>query len=475
MKRNLIMAVFFLIAWAGLFVPASPALAFNSGSTGVDGAFAPTADTVVQLPANGVLNYTTVNIPTGVTVTFKGNAANTPVYILATGDVTIAGALSVSGLAGNALAPGWGGPGGFDGGVGGTQNACGGPGIGPGGGKAGVKVAASMSVGAGGGGGGYGAAGSNGGTWDGGYSTGGLGGSAYGNSAIIPMVGGSGGGGACAQDSNTLSGGGGGGGGALIIATPGTLNITGSVTANGGTGANYTGGNSGGGGGGGGGAIRLMADVIKGEGTISANGGSGGLGTLSCPWYCGYYANGGGGGAGRIRLEANTLLRTSVTNPSYTFGGAPVTVFPALSPALKIAKIGGIAVPASPTGDYRSPDVVLPSTITNPVSVNVEANNIPPGTTVTVMIVPELGATSSATAVLSGIDSLSTATAQVTLSGKTVNIIVATATYTLAAANIPPKYADGEKVVKMRVDSVLGGKSSITYITESDRELKSIM
>lgn len=62
---------------------------FVSGSTGADGTFAPAANTELQLPPDGVFNYTTVNIPDGVTVTFKRNAANTPVYILATGNVTM--------------------------------------------------------------------------------------------------------------------------------------------------------------------------------------------------------------------------------------------------------------------------------------------------------------------------------------------------------------------------------------------------
>jgi len=73
------------------------AYGFDSGSTGADGAFNPTTNTVLQLPPDGVFNFTTVNIPAGVAVTFKKNANNTPVYILATGDVTIAGTISVNG------------------------------------------------------------------------------------------------------------------------------------------------------------------------------------------------------------------------------------------------------------------------------------------------------------------------------------------------------------------------------------------
>jgi len=69
---------------------------FSSGSTGADGTFAPTQNTALALPANGIFNFTTVNIPAGVTVTFQNNGTNTPVTILATGDVTIAGTIALA-------------------------------------------------------------------------------------------------------------------------------------------------------------------------------------------------------------------------------------------------------------------------------------------------------------------------------------------------------------------------------------------
>jgi len=50
---------------------AAQAQTFSSGSTGADGALDLTAgDREVQLPESGVLNYTTVNIPEGKTLTF---------------------------------------------------------------------------------------------------------------------------------------------------------------------------------------------------------------------------------------------------------------------------------------------------------------------------------------------------------------------------------------------------------------------
>ena len=115
-----------------LFTPLSikPAMAqtFTSGSTGLDGPYAPVANDTLVLPPNGIFNFTTVNIPSGVTVTFQKNTTNTPVVILGTGNITVAGTIDIrggngasSGIAGNGNLsddgqPGEGGPGGFRGG-----------------------------------------------------------------------------------------------------------------------------------------------------------------------------------------------------------------------------------------------------------------------------------------------------------------------------------------------------------------------
>ena len=147
----------------------SMALAFDSGSTEADGAFTPTVNTQLALPANGIFNFTNVNIPAGVTVTFQRNATNTPVTILASGDVTIDGTIDVSG--GNAQdvgtagdgnvgddgLPGIGGPGGFDGGAGGDTNGnhIAATGLGPGAG-AGGAVSTATFANCGGGGANYG-------------------------------------------------------------------------------------------------------------------------------------------------------------------------------------------------------------------------------------------------------------------------------------------------------------------------------
>src|SRR5437773_10332809 len=158
-----------ILRWAlvgGLSVAiASPALAqtFNSGSTGADGAFNPSCTpppctVTVTVPPSGVFNFTTINVPANITVKFTKNADNTPVTVLASGNVTIAGIIDVSGLAGGngatgtSLVPdgGAGGPGGYAGGSGtnGIVSTTGGAGLGPGGGGPGT---ASANWGGGGG------------------------------------------------------------------------------------------------------------------------------------------------------------------------------------------------------------------------------------------------------------------------------------------------------------------------------------
>jgi len=236
MKKAISMVLFSLLTWS-----TTAHAAFVSGSTGALGALNPTANAVVTLPPDGVLNYTIVTIPSGVTVTFKKNASNTPVYVLATGNVTIAGTINVSGSNGTATDIGRGGPGGFDGGYGGAISIAGGGGMGPGGGKPGQFPSGN------GGGGGFGTSGTIGRNE---YS--GNGGVAYGNARLLPLVGGSGGGGA-GGSSTDIGSPGGGGGGAIVIASSTTITVNGSIMANGGkTFINSNNFRSGGGGSGGG-------------------------------------------------------------------------------------------------------------------------------------------------------------------------------------------------------------------------------
>lgn len=439
MKKSILFTLVFLVLFLG-----NAHAVFNSGSTGADGAFNPAADTELLLPPDGVFNFTTVNIPAGVTVTFMKNSSNTPVYILATGDVVIDGTISVSGTSFDS-SPGQGGPGGYDGGQAGAVLVPAGDGLGPGGGQGGSDPANGIWSG---GGGGYATPGGSP------INGGGAGGATYGNRRIIPLIGGSGGGGSSSAPNHNDHYGGGGGGGAILIAASGTITVSGSIKADGGIGkcaASYGDGSRSGGGSGG--AIRLIANSMNGSGTLSAEGGK-----TVC------YSN---GGDGRIRLETYTNYYSSNSTPPYSFD-QPGSVFAVGLPGLVITSVGGVNAPSSPTGSYATPDITLPSETTNPVTIAVLGSNIPVGTTVTVTVVPQYGASSNVTGLLSGTEESSSTSVDVDLSIDYPNIIKAEATFTLSTA----MYWEGEKLEKVKVVSTIGKGSEVLYITEKGNVIR---
>jgi hypothetical protein len=448
---------------AAVMLAPGAALAFSSGSTGADGAFSPTASMVLPLPPNGILNFTTVNIPADVTVTFQRNATNTPVVMLATGNVIIEGTIDLSGTAsanntffGNDGQPGLGGPGGYDGGLGGlpvgTTTIQGGSGLGPGGGGAGAS-------GPGGGAGHATVGGANGG---------GPGGPAYGSIFIQPLLGGSGGGGGGggAHPAQRAEGGGG-GGGAILIASSGAIEIrsTGRIVANGGnTGApvSVSGNQANCGGGGSGGAIRLVASAVLGTGLLQAVGGAG-LVTPGCSF------GGGAGAPGRIRLEGDQVsYGNSGSSPVPTFD-TPSALFLSAQPGLRITSVAGIAAPAAPTGNM---DVILPANVTNPVAVTFATSGVPLGSTVALVVSPSLGPVATAQSTpLSGSLTAATASASVTVpTGHSVFQATVTYTVVIGLGEELSRFAQNERVEKITLSATLGGNSKMTLVTVSGKE-----
>ena len=125
-----------------LLLPLAAHAQVNSGSNGSDGAFNPSTNIVINMAdhPNGIYQYTSVNIPSDVTVTFIPNANNMPVVWLVQSNVVINGIVSVSGQNGSVAQGGAGGPGGWRGGNGGPTGTSG---YGPGGGQAGTEVGAA--------------------------------------------------------------------------------------------------------------------------------------------------------------------------------------------------------------------------------------------------------------------------------------------------------------------------------------------
>lgn len=284
--------------------------AFNNGSSGALGDVLIEADTTLELPPDGILHCKTLKVTAGKTLRFKRNALNTPVYLLAQGDISIEGTIDVSGSTspGDAPTGGLGGPGGFDGGKPGFGEVPPGAGYGPGGGKGGITDSHAEE------GAGSGSYGTVSPSWRNSNK-----GTAYGSRLLIPLIGGSGGGGA----SGSPGRGGGGGGGAVLISSNTRIQHTGRILAQGG-GPAGAGGNPGSGG-----AVRLVAPVVAGTGEINV--------LVVNDW----------GGRGRIRVDTiqRDELRFNFQPLDSLSVGANLFIFPPTVPTLDIVEVAGNAIP----------------------------------------------------------------------------------------------------------------------------------
>lgn len=465
-RNNLIKAI---ACWL-LLLTSAPLYAQNvfvSGSTGADGAFSPTSHQMLQLPESGVFNYTTVNIPAGVTITFKRNSKNTPVTILATGNVTVLGSIYIAGASGQRAGiaigagnfGGLGGPGGFDGGRGSSAIdpfLTGTAGQGPGGGAGGLGGSNAST----GGGGGFSAVGQNASNSSG--SIAGTGGQRYGSPTLLPLIGGSGGGGGGGVV--PFDGGpGGGGGGAILIASSGNIifGSTPTIDASGGSGRNGAFGAKPGAGGAGG-AIRLIANTISGSVDLLVRGGAAEIIETV-------------GSTGYIRIEAYTYTAfTPGGNTDRITFGTPTSVTAPTPPQLSITSVAGKTSPTTPTGSFNTPDLTVPNSQSNPVTVALAAANIPLSTIIRVTLTPENGAiTAVSSTPLAGTVAASTATASVTLPVGT-SLINATATIDLSTgiSQLEPIFINGERVKRIEIAASYGGPSETFYITESGKRVK---
>lgn len=196
---------------------------FSSGSDGSEGELLVPSDTTRTLPLreDGIFRFTTITVQRNGGLNFTKNSLNTPVYLLATGDVVI----DRGGVVDVAAHRTQGGPGGFDGGAGDGQ--------GPGGGINGAPGVYAISHP--------------------------QNGNVYGNPRLIPLIGGS------SASGGPNTGGGGGGGGAILIASSASVVINGLIDASGSGNQLHPWSGSGG-------AIRIVATNVSGSGVLSCLG-----------------------------------------------------------------------------------------------------------------------------------------------------------------------------------------------------------
>ena len=319
-----------------LSVSGALAQAFDSGSDGSFGPIniAPNSGTVrLETPLDGIFNATTINVGTGSELRFTKNVLNTPIYLLATGDIIIDGVINVSAVGRI------GGPGGFDGG-----QVPGGDGEGPGAGLAGCF-----------GGGAYASRP---------HCLDAPDGSIYGNTVLIPLVGGSGGG-ACPNG----PGSGGGGGGAILLASSTQTIVNGAIRSRGGppsgSGTVHNGGSGGG--------IRIVSPTVQGTGIVDVN----------PPHVC-------WGGLGRIRVDVidATSLQLNLQGGVATTGKF-MQVFPSPLPKLDIIEVAGQAIPLA---SQVSVAVMLPFGTDPNQSIIVQATDFAGLVPIDVVVTAELGA-----------------------------------------------------------------------------------
>ena len=349
---SLLLAAFFgaLTAHAQLTIP----------SDGSDGAFAPVANVEIDLglattalwtaPGSGngvydpekwavVFKYSSVNIPAGVTVTFKNHPSYAPVVWLVQGNVTIAGELNLDGKSGGvagsveALIPAEPGPGGFRGAAKGPLGY--GQGLGPG--------ARPGDIGR--------------------YSE------AYGNPQIVPLIGGSGGSASYWHYDRIPNG----GGGAILIATQASVSLIGTITANSPNQPSMSGS---------GGAIKIIASAIAGTGILSAR------------------STAGNPTNGRIRLETNSLSTALLTYPeSVAIPPAnPPVIWPAANaPTARVISVDSINAPLDPRAPLvAAADVAIQNS--NQVNILIETTNFPIEGAVQFNITPKFGDRTTLTA-----------------------------------------------------------------------------
>lgn len=169
---------------------------------------------------------------------------------------------------------------------------------------------------------------------------------------------------------------------------------------------------------------------------------------------------------------------------SISRGYQPIIIPPAnQAVSLAILSVGGVAVAANPIGAPTAPDVIVPSTQQNPVSIVVRCVNIPLNTEIIVDVKPANGPTVRVVGVNNvGTQASSTATVSVTMprgagtiQAKAVSGIAGSLDASLNNGEKFRNYAqtgltaDGEVFAKMEITDTLGRGQEIAYVTESGK------
>lgn len=239
-------------------------------------------------------------------------------------------------------------------------------------------------------------------------------------------------------------------------------------------------------GGGGGGAITIASSVsIVAGGNTSTIQATGAPNSNNCN-----YGTAPGGASGAIRLVSNSInfaasvsasvLRLEAPQGALTyngFGTAPVlaTVNPAIvpshPPSLSIVSIGGYPVPSYSGSSFSTIDVLLPTQLQDPISVVVQATNVPVGSSVSIAFGGSTNATST-TATLAGTTASSTATVSVSgVNRAAVTYLFVSTSFSasLIAGNLDVN--DPHGVSKIELAAAPGEKTRYRFLQKDGMEI----
>jgi len=203
-----------------------------------------------------------------------------------------------------------------------------------------------------------------------------------GGAELRPMIGGSGGGGgsSISTDLGCSAGGGGGGGGAITLVANGSVRFSAwggaGILANGGKpGNSFNTGCALRGGYGSGGGIRIVANkVLKGP-----------VGALMTQ----LSATGGSVGNGIIRIEALENSLTSTGSPVPIRSSVLASIVNPIVSSVKFIAVDGEPVPEILSGSVGGIDLIVPAA--GEISLQLETQGIPSGTSLNVSVKPKLG------------------------------------------------------------------------------------
>jgi hypothetical protein len=174
---------------------------------------------------------------------------------------------------------------------------------------------------------------------------------------------------------------------------------------------------------------------------------------------------------GRIRVEGDSVTFAGTAQPPYS-ADTPAPVFVSNQPTLRIASIAGANVPANPTGNA---DVALPASLVNPVVVNFETTNIPPGNTVKLRVVPAYGDYVEALSpAITGSNASGNTSVSVSLpQGPSTLQAITSYTVTVAMGESLSRFAQNERVEKVEIVAGVGkAESTARLITVSGKSFE---